>query len=127
MKITRIDSFMIWTEDYRKLADWYMEMFGLAQEEEISLPDDTGVTLKVGDGSVLFWIGNHSGVKGKSKDPFRIMIGFQVDDVYKAHEELSKKGVEFISKPKVSPTGDYDVVTAKDPEGNIIQLFHDHD
>lgn len=118
---------MIWTEDYRKLADWYMEMFGLAQEEEISLPDDTGVTLKVGDGSVLFWIGNHSGVKGKSKDPFRIMIGFQVDDVYKAHEELSKKGVEFISKPKVSPTGDYDVVTAKDPEGNIIQLFHDHD
>lgn len=123
MTVVKYDSTMIWSESWRKLADWYKSTFNFEVIDELSLPDDTGITFKVGNGEVLFWIGYHDQVKGMSKDPFRIMIGFWIDDVYSAYEELKAKGVEFIAEPKISPTGDYHVATAKDPEGNIIQLF----
>ncbi len=127
MKVERFDSIMIWSENWKELGEWYTKTFNLEKEMELNLANDTGMTLKVGDGSIVFWIGYHDQVKGKSKDPYRIMIGLHMDDVYQAYEELSAKGVEFIAKPQVSPTNDYDVATALDPEGNILQLIHIHE
>lgn len=124
MNVDKFDSVMIWSENWRELANWYMDTFHFEKGDEVNLFNDTGMTLKVGKEEVILWIGYHDKVTGKNKDPFRIMIGFHVDDVYQSYEELSAKGVEFISKPQVSPTKDYDVATAVDPEGNVIQLFH---
>jgi uncharacterized glyoxalase superfamily protein PhnB len=126
MKVEKLDSFMVWSENPKELADWYIDTFNFELRSQLNLPDDTGYDLKIGNENIIFWIGYHDKVHGKNNDPYRIMIGFIVDDVYKAYEELKTKGVEFIAEPKISPTNDYDVATAVDPEGNIIQLFHYH-
>jgi catechol 2,3-dioxygenase-like lactoylglutathione lyase family enzyme len=126
MKLERFDSICIWSEDPKKLVNWYVEMIGVEITKEVDIPEDRGYEIKVGDDDLLFWIGYHDKVIGKNKEPYRIMVCFIVDDVYKAYEELSAKGVEFIAKPRVSPTGDYDICTALDLDGNIIQLITYH-
>lgn len=49
MNVQKIDSISIWSERWRELADWYKEMFGFEENMTLSLPDDTGTNLVVGD------------------------------------------------------------------------------
>ncbi len=48
-----------------------------------------------------------------------------MESVAALYKKLIKKGVEFIAKPTLSPTKDYYVATAIDPEDNVIQFFSD--
>lgn len=116
-----ITAVLFWSEDYQKLADWYREKFGFKVIEELDHPDDTGIALAIGDS--YFWIGKHSEVKGKNKDPFRIMINIKVDSVEKAYKMLKAKGVEFLAEPFKAPTFDLYFATLKDLDGNILQLI----
>ena len=86
MKVEKLDSFMIWSEDPKKLAQWYIDTFDFELRSELHLPDDTGYDLKVANENIILWIGYHDKVHGKNKDPYRIMIGFIVDDEHKAYE-----------------------------------------
>lgn len=117
---TSISAVLIWSEDYKALADWYKEKFGFAEIEELTHPEDTGIGLEVGD--IYFWIGKHSQVKGKNKDPYRIMINFSVKSVADGYDFLTAKGVECIAKPFKAPTFDSYFATFKDLDGNIIQI-----
>ena len=121
--IKGMESLCIWSENYRELANWYRDILELEVESELDIPRDTGVNFNIN--GFFLWIGQHDGVKGKNKDQFRFMPGFDVDDVTETYNKLSAKGVEFIQTPIVSPTEDYRVATAKDPDGNIIQFFSD--
>lgn len=56
--IKDISAILIWSEDYRKLADWYIEKLGLEVLEELNHPEDTGVGFQIGH--VYLWIGQHS-------------------------------------------------------------------
>src|SRR3989344_6276402 len=113
--IKDISAILIWSEDYRKLADWYIEKLDLKVLEELDHPDDTGVGFMVGN--VYLWIGQHSKVKGKNKDPYRIMFNIQVDSVEKAYNHLMKKGVKVIAKPFKAPTFDKYFATFFDLDG----------
>jgi len=121
MKLNEISAVLIWSEDYKALAKWYKEKLGLETIEEINHPDDTGVGLSIGES--YFWIGKHSKVHGKNKDPFRIMFNISVDSVQEAYEKLKNKGVEFIAKPFKAPTFDAYFATFKDLDGNIVQFI----
>lgn len=123
MILKKIDSIALWSENWRELADWYKEIFGLEENMTLDLPDDTGTNLVIGDGSVLFWIGYHDRVKGKSEEPFRIMPAFEVEDVNETAKLLKEKGVEFIAEPQVSPTKDFYFATIKDIDNNTINLY----
>lgn len=111
----------IWSENYSKLADWYEKVLGFTVRERLSLPNDTVVDFAFGDN--YFFIGKHSKVKGKSKDPYRVMVGFNVKSVSKTYKELKKKKVKFIAKPFEGPSGGYWCMTIQDPEENILQFF----
>ena len=121
MKFKEISAVLIWSGNYKELVSWYQEMLGLKTIEELTHPEDTGVGLALGKS--YLWIGKHSEVKGKSKDPYRIMFNITVDSVQKTYEELMHKGVEFIAKPFKAPTFDSYFATFKDLDGNIIQLI----
>jgi hypothetical protein len=123
MFIKSMESLCIWSENYRELADWYRDVLELEVVSELILPEDTGVTFKVGSSPVLFWIGAHDGVKGKNQDKYRFMPGFDVDSVGKVYTKLIDRGVKFILKPTISPTKDYYVATALDLDENVIQFF----
>lgn len=123
MLIKGMESLCIWSENYRELANWYRDVLELEIVSELDLPDDTGLTFKVGNSSTVLWIGAHDGVKGKNRDKYRFMPGFDVDSVGEIHTKLVARGVKFILEPTISPTKDYYVATALDLDENVIQFF----
>lgn len=119
--VKNISAILIWSQDYRKLSEWYIEKLELEVLEELDHPDDTGVGFQVGD--VYLWIGQHSEVKGKNKDPHRHMFNFTVDSVSETYEKLKERGVEFFAKPFKAPTFDKYFATFYDLDGNMVQLI----
>ena len=124
MLVNSLSSVCIWSQNYKKLAKWYQETLELKVDKVLTLPDDTGITFMINE--VYFWVGYHDKITGKNKDKYRIMVGFDVDSVGKLYKKLIKKKVKFIQKPRLSPTKDYYVSTALDPEDNIIEFFSDN-
>ncbi len=112
MKIKKISAVLIWSENYKKLADWYKKRLGGGVIEEIKHANDTGVGLSIGES--YLWVGKHSQVKGASKDPYRIMFNLSVDSVEQAYKELKNKGVEFIALDAegLDLNGRFDLITA---------------
>lgn len=119
--IKNISAILIWSEDYRKLADWYRGKLDLKPVEELNHPKDTGVGFQVGN--VYFWIGRHSKVKGKNKDIHRHMFNFEVDSVSKVYEKLKSRGVKFLAVPFKAPTFDKYFATFYDLDDNLVQLI----
>lgn len=115
-----ISSFIIWSQDYKRLADWYIEKLNLTIVRELSHPQDTAVQFKLGNAK--FWIGQHSQVKGKNNDSHRFMVNFVVDSVEETYEKLQKKGVKFLAKPFKAPTLDKYFATFYDLDDNILQI-----
>ena len=115
---------LIWSEDYKKLVKWYKDKFGFKEIEHINHPEDTGVGLAIGKS--YFWIGKHSEVKGKNKDPYRMMFNIEVGSVEKEYKMLKEKGVKFIAKPFKAPTFDLYFATFVDLDGNIGQIVGKH-
>lgn len=121
MFIQKIECIDVWSEDYERLAKWYEEVLELTPVQKLNLPDDTGVVFDIS--GIFLYIGKHSEVRGKSKDPKRIMLEFRVESVSKVYKKLSHLGVEFIRKPEMASTGDMHVATVLDPDGNVIQFI----
>lgn len=121
-KYITLKGILLWSEDYKKLANWYVEKFGFEVDPEFTFehPDDTGISLLVGDSYI--WCGKHSEVHGVNQDPYRIMFNINVDFVKPLYEELIAKGVEFVAAPFKAPTMNRWFATFKDLDGNIGQI-----
>ena len=119
----RISTVLIWSENYKALADWYKEKLKLKVIDELDHPQDTGVLFKIGD--TQLWIGQHSEVKGKNKDNARHMFNLNVKSVEKAYVVLKKNGVEFVAPPFKAPTMDRYFATFVDLDNNMVQLIGD--
>lgn len=110
---------IVWTEDVQRLVPFYRDTLGLATEMDA----EGFVSFKSNSGAQLA-IGQHSEVKGKSSDPLRVMVNFEVDDCQAEYERLAGKGVEFI-RPASEDQGGAILATFHDPDGNTLQLFQD--
>ena len=119
----KISTILIWSEDYRKLADWYQHVFNLKINEELNHPKDTGVLFEFPDGGPWLWIGQHSEIKGKNKDHLRIMFNINVESVQKAYAYLKEEGVHFLAEPFKAPTMEKWFATFSDPDGNTVQII----
>ena len=121
--IKNISAILIWSEDYRKLADWYQDKLELKPLEEMTHPDDIGVGFQVGN--VYLWVGQHSKVKGPNKDIHRHMFNFVVDSVEAAYKRFEARGVKFLATPFKAPTFDKYFATFYDLDNNLVQLIGD--
>lgn len=119
----KISTILIWSENFRKLADWYREIFNLNVVEELDHPQDTGVLLSFPQDGPWLWIGQHSEILGKNKEGARNMFNINVESVSVAYEYLSEKGVTVIAKPFKAPTIDKYFATFADPDGNYVQII----
>ena len=113
----------IWSLNHKKLAKWYEEVMGFKVREEINLPNDECIDFNFGEN--YFFIGKHDKIHGVNSDPYRIMVGFNVESVNNTYKILAKKGVQFIAKPFEAPGGGFWCMTISDPEGNILQFYGD--
>ena len=112
----KIHSVMIGTEDLPRLAAFYRDVVGLKPEME-----DTNFVVFAGEGGAQLALGVHSEVKGRAKDPDRVIVDFQVDDCQAEYARLNAKGVEF-ARPPSQDQGAI-IATFADPDGNLLQLF----
>ena len=113
---------LIWSSDYKKLADWYKDKLGLKVIEEFNHPDDSGVSFEFTSGGSRLWIGQHSKVKGKNNDFHRHMINIDVDSVSHVYEYLKNRGVEFLAVPYKEPVADTYCATFYDLDRNLLQI-----
>ena len=107
---------IIWTEDLEALASFYRGTLGLKPH---SVRPDF-VWFRWGD--VRLGIGTHSEIRGKTKEPLRVMVNLGVDDIHKEYQALSARGVRFIRGPEREHWGGW-VSTFSDPDRNTIQLI----
>lgn len=105
-------------EDAEKLAKFYKKAFG---DPKWSMGDGW-YGWDIGTGHLFF--GPHSEVKGKAKEPQRVMIAFEDKDVPAAFNKLIEAGGKVIAEPSnPDPKNkEFWLATVADPEGNYLQL-----
>ena len=114
--IKKLHSVVIWTDDMGRLVPFYRDVLGLQQQM-----DTPEFAVFMSEDGPQLAIGRHSEVHGRSGDPYRLMIDFQVDDCQGEYQRLNAKGVKFIRPP--SQDEGAIIATLSDPDGNLLQLF----
>ena len=120
--IRGFESLLIGSENAKNLADFYKEKVGLeiGLEAEMGEENETLYELKLGKGPNIYII-DHSKVKGKNKNPERIIFNLEVDEIKKEVERLKKAKVKQIQD--VYHIEGYGwISTFEDIDGNYFQL-----
>ena len=112
-----LNTIMIGTHQPKSLGEFYSKVF----DKDPDWADGGWIGFEVG--KVNFTIGEHSEVKGPSKEPQRIIINLETPDVKKEFERIKEAGAKVIKEP-YKPSEEYDmwICTFADPDGNYFQL-----
>jgi len=106
----------IWTDNLERLKAFYKDVL------KLPLHSDHGDSVAFRWGEMRLNLGLHSNVKGSSKDPYRTMVHFGVNDIQSEYQRLKAAGVDFIRPPEREDWGGW-VATFKDPDGNVLQML----
>ena len=107
---------MIGTQNPEVLAKFYEKVF----EKKADMEEGNWHGWSVGN--TFISIGEHSEVKGKSKEAQRMMFNFETKEVKEEFARISKiDGVEVIKEPY--DMGGAWIATLADPDGNYFQLM----
>ncbi|MBI2909602.1 MAG: VOC family protein [Chloroflexi bacterium] len=71
-------------------------------------------------GSAYFMVGEHSEVKGKAKEPQRVILNFEAKEVKVEFARIKALGARVIKEP-YEMEGSW-IATFADPDGNYFQL-----
>lgn len=111
-----LNSIMIGTKDTKALSKFYEKVFDKS-------PDWTdGGWSGWQFGSLSFSIGEHSEVKGKAKEPQRIILNLETDEVKDEFERIKKDAKAVVIKEPYEMSGAW-IATFADPDGNYFQLM----
>lgn len=124
MKVSKLECLAIWSENPEALANWYFDLFGEKETLRLNEKDDTGVGFELDN--LLIWFGYHSEVQGKSKDPYRYILEFRVDDLNEMYDRLKKAKSKILREPEFVSTVNCYVLTASDFDGNTVQFLSDN-
>ena len=120
--IKRIDGVLLFSENAKKLADFYVEKVGMkvTMEGEMGEKDEKFYGFEFGKEASLF-IMTHSKVNGKNKNPERYIMNFEVDDIDKEIGKFKRAGVKVV-KDMYHLEGYGYIATFEDVDGNFFQL-----
>src|SRR5690349_5739186 len=107
---------MINSENPEKLVEFYTKMVGKPEWDQAPF---TGWNTKTAG----FMVGPHSEVKGTNKEPGRVMLMFEAEDVQAEFDRIKGLGATVVSEPE-HPGGEPTMTLAclADPDGNYFQL-----
>ena len=112
-----LNSLLLSSDDPKKLVDFYRRI--LAREPKWHEEEYSG--FEVGACSLI--IGPHSEVHGQSKNPERIILNFETNDVKGEFERVKGLGAKVIAEPyHMGDDQDFLIATLADPDGNYFQL-----
>ena len=120
--IKGIDSILLSSEKAKNLAHFYQDKVGLKinLEAEIGEKGEELYGFEMKSGSA-FYIADHSKVTGKNKEPERMILNLEVEDIEKEVKKLDEAGVKKI-KDVYHMQGYGLMATFEDLDGNYFQL-----
>lgn len=120
--IKQLDSILLNSGNAKKLAEFYEKKVGIKNTGVYDMGDkgEEAYMYEFKEGSG-FSILDHSEVKGKSKEPKRVLLNFEVDDIDKAVSTMKRNKVKTIQE-KYHVEGYGHIATFEDLDGNYFQL-----
>ena len=120
--IRGLESAMLGSQNAKKLAAFYKEKVGLklGMVAEMGSKGEELYQLKVGKGPDIYIV-DHSKVKGTNKNPDRIILNLEVDDIEKETARMKKAKVKPV-KDTYHVEGYGWISTFKDVDGNLFQF-----
>jgi len=107
---------LIGSEDPARLKQFYTKLFGTPAWE-----DEKYFGWRFGDATVMF--GPHDQVKGKNREPGRIIWNFETPDVKGEFAKLKAAGATVVKEPyDPGENSGMLIATFSDPDGNYFQL-----
>jgi predicted enzyme related to lactoylglutathione lyase len=119
--IKRIDGINLYTQDAKKLADFYIDKVGVKMTMEGEMGENEQFFGFEFGKEANFFIMTHSMVKEKNMSPERYLINFEVDDIDKEIGKLKRNGVKIIKEMYHLENYGY-IATFEDIDGNYFQL-----
>src|SRR5436309_1228862 len=111
-----INSLMIGTSDVKVLASFYENVF--EKKPDMEEGGYSGWLV----GKCFFTVGAHSEVKGKAKEPQRVIFNIETKEVKEEFARIAKiDGATVIKEPY--EMGGAWIATLADPDGNYFQLM----
>ena len=110
-----LNSIMIGTERPKAMGEFYEKVFG--RPADWTEGGWSGWQV----GSTQLGIGEHSEVKGKAKEPQRVIFNFETTEVKEEFARIKGLGAKVIKEP-YEMEGMW-IATFADPDGNYFQLM----
>ncbi len=120
--IRGVESIGLFSQNAKKLAAFYKDKVGLKVklEAEFGEHGEELYEMNVGKGSTLY-IMDHSKVKGKNKNPDRIIFNLEVDNIEKEVKRLTKAKAKKVQDIYHVEGYGY-IATFEDVDGNYFQF-----
>jgi predicted enzyme related to lactoylglutathione lyase len=110
------NSVLIGSEQPQVLATFYATVFG----KPADFADGGYSGWQVG--SAYFTVGPHSETKGVAKEPARILLNFETEQVKEEFERVKGVGARVVQEPYQMEGMPGWIATLADPDGNYFQL-----
>jgi predicted enzyme related to lactoylglutathione lyase len=111
-----LNSILIGSDDAPRLVEYYTAVFGKPGWDDFGF-----VGWQIGNGGIT--VGPHSEVKGTNREPGRIIINIESEDVKGDFERLKAAGATVVTEPySFDQSPDTWIATFSDPDGNYFQL-----
>jgi predicted enzyme related to lactoylglutathione lyase len=112
------NSILIGTSQRQVMAEFYAKVF----DRPADMNDGVYSGWQVG--SCFLTVGEHSEIRGQSKEPARILLNFETTQVKEEFARLKGLGVTVVKEPySMDDAGEGWIATLADPDGNYIQLM----
>jgi uncharacterized glyoxalase superfamily protein PhnB len=133
--VIRISTTQLWVHDQDEALAFWTEKAGFEVREDVTVPemgnfrwlsvappgqDDIAVVLMAIPGPPMIDQGTRDEIGNLTAKGFAGTVFLTTDDVMKAYEDMSARGVEFTEKPTEQPYG-IDC-GFRDPSGNSVRL-----
>jgi len=113
----KFNSLLLFSEHPDKLAEFYKKVF----KQDPGWEEGGYTGWKLGQG--MFMVGPHDKVHGENKNPERMIVNFETEDVKKEFERIKKLGTKVIAEPYAPGEAEEMLLaTFADPDGNYFQL-----
>jgi predicted enzyme related to lactoylglutathione lyase len=110
-----LNSILVGSTQPSVMAEFYQKVF--ARPADMAEEDGYGWMI----GNTFFTVLEHSEMEGKSKDPGRVMVNFETEQVQEEFERIKALGATVIKAP-YEMVGMW-IATFADPDGNYFQLM----
>lgn len=119
--IKAIESITLFSENAKNLADFYKNKVGLKMTMEAEVGEGDNLFGFEFEGGPGLYVMDHSKVKGKQKEPERIIFNLEVSDIEGDVKKLDEAGVKKIQDTYHMQNYGY-LATFEDLDGNFFQL-----